>query len=404
MAWIWFFVIGELLAASFAERPANPALQPCDDAWYLATQYTCYDGDFLCPVLDGQHTLRCGSACYNPDMYGCSNDELLLSPPTSSSGVSSASSMPSSVALSTCSQTPITQRLSSPPYENYFYSDCHSQSQIVVTSPQPDSNLTYIGPRLIVAWPAGDSGICTFFAPQNGVNGTLGIKLVNGTGDQPLSSVYIPPNSSSLTGDPVVGVSTLVHFNSSAVLTIPILGSIREIRDFTEGPSLLHPIIQDANVFSEVEDGGAMISRLWLDNKTITSISFVPTSSSGLVKVNNRSLELPAGTYEMTASFDYPQMVQLSQSEAFNKDSQFLLTQNSTATTSLSFLSYTEKLLAGAWRFLTYFGRDSMITLLLMQPVFSEGQGGAIEAIISSVLERLNHTTGQVCHEETIGE
>lgn len=67
-------------------------------------------------------------------------------------------------------------------------------------------------------------------------------------------------------------------------------------------------------------------------------------------------------------------------------------------------LSYTDKLLAGAWRFLTYFGRDSMITLLLMQPVLSEGEGGAIEAVIGAVLERIRKLDGNVCHEETIGD
>lgn len=41
--------------------------------------------------------------------------------------------------------------LSDPPYENYFYSDCHSASQVVVTSPLPNSNLTLIGPRLLVS-------------------------------------------------------------------------------------------------------------------------------------------------------------------------------------------------------------------------------------------------------------
>lgn len=73
-------------------------------------------------------------------------------------------------------------------------------------------------------------------------------------------------------------------------------------------------------------------------------------------------------------------------------------------TTSLAFLSYEDKLLAGTWRFLTYFGRDSMISMLLMQPVLSEGENGAIEAVIGAVLERINRTDGTVCHEEVIGD
>jgi hypothetical protein len=87
-----------------------------------------------------------------------------------------------------------------------------------------------------------------------------------------------------------------------------------------------------------------------------------------------------------------------------NTASQNLINQQPDQTTSLSFLSYTEKLLAGAWRFLTYFGRDSMISALLLEPVLSQGNGSATEAVIGAVLERLNRSDGSVCHEETIGD
>ena len=78
-----------------------------------------------------------------------------------------------------------------------------------------------------------------------------------------------------------------------------------------------------------------------------------------------------------------------------------MISQYPDQTTSLSFLSTTEKLFAGAWRFLTYFGRDSLIFLLLAQPILSDI---AIEAILAASLERINGTTGAVCHEETIGD
>jgi glycogen debranching enzyme len=97
-------------------------------------------------------------------------------------------------------------------------------------------------------------------------------------------------------------------------------------------------------------------------------------------------------------------MKQLSPAEVLNSASQDLIQSNLDQTTSLSFLSYSDKLLAGTWRFLTYFGRDSMITLLLMQPVLSEGKGGAIEAVIGAALERINNTDGSTCHEEVIGD
>lgn len=63
---------------------------------------------------------------------------------------------------------------------------------------------------------------------------------------------------------------------------------------------------------------------------------------------------------------------------------------------TLSFLSYREKFLAGSWRFNTYFGRDTLMSLRLLMPVL---QPAAIEAGLGSVLARLA-ATGEVAHEE----
>ncbi|KAF2816962.1 glycogen debranching enzyme [Mytilinidion resinicola] len=307
----------------------------------------------------------------------------------------------------TCSSDAIRLHLSDPPYENYFYEDCASSSHVVVTSPLENSNLTFIGPRLVVAWPAGNSGVVAFFAPENGKNGTLGIQLQNSivTG-QTLNPVYLPSKNPS-SDNPQVGISGIINFNSSAILTVPILGSIRTIRDFTEGPSILITYIQDAIAFSEIPGRGVSLNRTWLDNVTTTYLDFVPINGSGAVSINravNTTLRFESGSYQFTASFDYPQLKPLSPSQVLDPSSSDLTQQNVDQTMSLSFLSYTTKLLAGAWRFLTYFGRDSMLSLLLLQPVLSEGEGGAIEAVIGAFLERVNRTDGSACHEETIGD
>ena len=282
------------------------------------------------------------------------------SPYTTSTTTGGSSNITSTSAGATCSDPPSTLHLSDPPYENYFYSDCHGASQVVVTSPLSDSNLTIIGPRLLVAWPAGNSGVVAFFAPQDGANGTLGIELLNGTSDQPLSPVYEPSDSTSGSENPRVGISALVNFNSSAILTVPILGSIRTIRDFVEGPSLLVPEIQNATTL-RLESGVAVYDRLWFSNETTTHMSFssIEGSDGGLGVVDG-SLHLQAGTYEFTASFDYPQLTQLGAMEVLNEESQSLIDQFPDQAKSLSFLSTSEKLLAGAWRFLTYFGKASV--------------------------------------------
>ncbi|KAJ6102233.1 hypothetical protein N7486_004660 [Penicillium sp. IBT 16267x] len=305
-----------------------------------------------------------------------------------------------------CTSSASTLSLSDPPYSNYFYSDCNVAAQAIVTSPLPDSNLSTIGPRLIIAWPAGNSGICTFFAPQDGVNGTLSIELVNSTIGQPLAPVY---NASSTSNYPNVGIQGIIRFNSSAILSLPILGSIRTIRDFVEGPSILYPQIQNAIKYTSNSDGSASVERQWLDNVTTTSLSFYSwingtTSGDSPVIVANRTLGFEAGEYLFIAEMNYPQLASLKPDAVLNNQSIHLTTEMPDQTTALSFLSYSEKLLAGAWRFLTYFGRDSMIAALLLEPVLSTGNGTAMEAVLGAVLERVNRSDGSVCHEETIGD
>ncbi|KAJ9637127.1 hypothetical protein H2199_007413 [Coniosporium tulheliwenetii] len=393
---------------AFALPQSEADLIYCGEARYLPSRYTCYEGNFLCPVINGVPTLKCGMDCYLPDMYSCSNDRLVYPPvsATSSSPSTATGTTSASPTGSTACPTPATQlQLSDPPYENYFYSDCHASNQVVITSPLPDSNLTIIGPRLLVAWPAGNSGVVAFFEPQNGVNGSLTISLENSTTTgQPLAPVYSAPSSAA--GNPLVGVQGYIRLNSPAVLDVAILGSIRTIRDFTEGPSILIPQIQNAINFDQLDGGAFSLSRRWLDNETMTYLNFAPSADddSASITLNNRTLEFEAGLYLFSASFDYPQLDQLSPEEVLNPASRSLIAQNPDQAVSLSFLSYTTKLLAGAWRFLTYFGRDSMISALLLQPVLSEGENGAMEAVISAVLERINSTDGSVAHEETLGD
>jgi hypothetical protein len=66
----------------------------------------------------------------------------------------------------------------------------------------------------------------------------------------------------------------------------------------------------------------------------------------------------------------------------------------------LSFLSYEDKLLAGSWRFNTYFGRDTLMSLLMLMPALT---AEAVERGLAAVLARLSEQ-GEVAHEEEIGE
>jgi hypothetical protein len=89
-------------------------------------------------------------------------------------------------------------------------------------------------------------------------------------------------------------------------------------------------------------------------------------------------------------------LVPLSGSELLNDTAG----SDSAARDTLTFLAYREKLLAGSWRFQTYFGRDTLISLRLLMPVLSTT---AVEAALDSVLARLS-PQGEVAHEECIAE
>jgi hypothetical protein len=52
-----------------------------------------------------------------------------------------------------CDAAPTRFVLTDLPYTSYFYSDCHSATQLIVTSPLPNSNLEVIRPRLLVSRP-----------------------------------------------------------------------------------------------------------------------------------------------------------------------------------------------------------------------------------------------------------
>ena len=67
---------------------------------------------------------------------------------------------------------------------------------------------------------------------------------------------------------------------------------------------------------------------------------------------------------------------------------------------SVEVLSSTEKLMAGLPNFATYFGRDGMMTALMMQPIWRPAMSAHV---ISSVLRKLG-PNGDVSHEEALGE
>ncbi len=303
--------------------------------------------------------------------------------------------------------------VSDPPYENYFYADHVVSCQAILTSPlprtTPNANAVH---RLLFAWPGGNSGAAVFFeASPEKDDEKLHIELLSGHDGRKLNSIIKAPAPNSPSNLPSVGVSGLLEFSDVAVLNLAILGSVRTVRDYAEGQGILNPKVQQGIQVTHSTDqtGGIDIKRIWFDGRTTIHLTFAPDNnarnSAALIREESGDkVTFTPGVYTFEAHIDYPQPSCMHPAQLLKPSFHHLISQKPDAVNALSFLSSPDKLLAGAWRFFTYFGRDTLISLLLLSNILSEGEHGAIETGLSAVLERINWADGSVCHEENIGD
>jgi hypothetical protein len=119
-------------------------------------------------------------------------------------------------------------------------------------------------------------------------------------------------------------------------------------------------------------------------------------------------------TFTVRLSTNAPSLTPLKRAEIFNRDFLAFLVEAGRAKDSagivryrrlerqvraVELLSSKEKLMAGLPNFATYFGRDMMMTALMMRPIWSPAMS---EHVIASVLRKLG-PNGDVSHEEAIG-
>jgi len=235
-------------------------------------------------------------------------------------------------------------------------------------------------PRLIVAFPAGNSGVGLWF-DRTGENA-----------DWRIAAAARPLAASDPRGRTLHGVTFAATIRVKQLqVRRAVLTSIRVLRDYQAlgtVPDGLDPVLTvRGNELTWARDrlDGAPGYRLSLriDRGTLHGTT-IAAAADGTIAVTVAALTgdtpltpfRPGELLEPTAA------------------------KNPQARAALQFLSYREKFLAGSWRFLTYFGRDTLLSVRLLMPALKPD---AVETGLRSVLERLS-PDGVVAHEENIGE
>lgn len=279
----------------------------------------------------------------------------------------------------TVSPPPATLRFSvaEGPVLNEFFRRGASAAHLVLTSGA--------SPRLVIAFPAGNSGAALWFdAPSAGWSW------------QP--DVWIDAAQQRLSGGGVLhGITAeLTAVGGPVEVRQAITGSVRVIRDYENSGE--PPV--ELDMTPQVSESAVVWRRRRLDGAPGYHLS-MEVLSGAVTRDRSQAIVLAPGAdgrlrLRVTALTGDAPLTPLSGDSLLAADA----TPDARLQRILAFLSYREKLLAGSWRFNTYFGRDTLMSLRLLAPVL---QPEVVESGLGSVLERLN-ASGEVAHEEDIGE
>jgi hypothetical protein len=170
-----------------------------------------------------------------------------------------------------------------------------------------------------------------------------------------------------------------------------VLSSVRVLRDYQSDGTFpaevaARPAIKDSTITwarDRLDGKAGYLLRIQVTHGSLQGGHFM-ASDDGKVGLT------------ITAASGEAPMTPLSGASLLNAGAQ----ADTSARNALSFLSYGEKFVAGSWRFNTYFGRDTLMSVRLLMPVLSPD---AVQAGLGAVLTRLS-AQGEVAHEEDIGE
>jgi hypothetical protein len=244
--------------------------------------------------------------------------------------------------------------------DNYFYQRGPVAAHLLVTSGAE--------PRILIAFPAGNEGIGLWF--ERG---------------EPAELAVTAPIASAGTGA-MHGINAQLSVSRALVVKQAALAGVRTLRDYMALGTI------PPELAPSIEAGPPVaLRRTTLDGKHHLSLEL-----AGAVRVDGDAIVFSPGTITLTALLDETPLTPIETTGLLD----VVPPGHDRELHALAFLAYREKLLAGSWRFLTYFGRDTLLTVRLLM---SHARPELIEAGLGAVLDRLD-PTGDVAHEEDIGD
>lgn len=267
-------------------------------------------------------------------------------------------------------QPPLTFTVVEGHTQNYFWRS-HEGAAHLVLDPRG---------RIIMALPAGNEGVALWFA-----GGPVTVE-----GD--LSEVGPGPRGTH-------GASVVLRLKRPLKVTRVLLGSVRMIRRRLQGEPLPP---QMTRVSCEPQNGGLVLRRQMLHGQPL-ELQVEPLDQTRLQhSAGDQGFSMEgqgASRVRLTVLTRTPPLTPVPMDQLLRRGCH-RPTGALADLRALAFLTYEEKLLAGSWRFLSYFGRDTLLWLRLLCGALAPR---VIELALSSVLRRLG-PGGEVAHEEALGE
>ena len=235
-------------------------------------------------------------------------------------------------------------------------------------------------PRILVAFPAGNSGVGLWFAP------------LPSPATWRLDEAPRPLTMRDAKGRALHGIRAVASIAAPRLaVRQAVLSNVRFLRDYQSVAKF------PAEVAAPPQIAGNRIT--WARDRIDGAPGYRLDLTVAAGRVEGGAIVAGADgriRLEIVAVTGDRPLTGLSEGELLNDRA----AADPAARNALRFLSYREKFLAGSWRFDTYFGRDTLMSLQLLMPAL---RGPAIEAGLGAVLARLD-PRGEVAHEEGVGE